>query len=125
MYLFDVQTEHGEVIIWICTITVVVNLTLHGFYHILCTHIAGMLNNIKQSLFTKLNLLGVLGFVQSIGVDKQQSATDVVDNLASVCQPFPKSDGSIGLHWYELTLAAVDQNRRVMSGIAEIEFACW
>ena len=125
MYLFYVQTEHGKVVVRIGSMTMAFNLALHCFYHILGTHVAGALDNFKQLLFTKLNLFVVLSLIQSVGIYKQLSATDILNHLACKLQSFPKSYRRIGFHRYELALAAIGQNRWVVAGIAEVELTCW
>lgn len=63
MYLFNVQTQHGEVVAWIGSVAMAFHLAVHRLDHILRAHVAGALNNVKQQLFAKLNQLGVLGLV--------------------------------------------------------------
>ena len=73
-------------------------------------------DDIHEAVVAKLLLLGVLGLVQSVAVDKEGAVLDILHGLADKLQARPEADGGVGLHLHELAA----QYRRVVTGIAVV-----
>ena len=69
--------------------------------HLLRTLVAGVADGAQQSVVAKLFVLGVLGFVEAVGIDEEGSLPDAVDTLADELESRPQAYGGIGLHMEE------------------------
>ena len=80
---------------------------------------------VEQTLIAELLVLAILSLVQSVGVDEQRTTVDVGNLLALEFQPGQYADWEVRLHLEEVTMvSSATNNRRVMTGIAEIHVTC-
>ena len=89
-------------------------------YHLTGCVEMSIAQDIYQMVIAKLTVLAVLGFVQSVGIDKQRTALDAIYLLALELQTWHYADGEVGQHLQELAvMLATAYYRWVMAGIAE------
>ena len=70
----------------------------------------------EHTVVAKLFLLKVLGLVETVGIDEDGLALDVVVLLTDIFQIVPQADGGVRLYLHELAC----QNRRVVAGITVV-----
>ena len=116
------QAHHGEVVVGFGTVAVGFHLGLERFDDLTGGIEMRIAQELQQAVVAELFLLRVLGFVESVGIDKQRTALDGVNLLTFVFQSGPQTDGRVGNHIEEFTVMFASANDgRIMAGIAEVE----
>ena len=88
-----------------------------------------LLDDFEQAFVRELFLLAVLGFVQSVGIDKQGLSADIGNFLSYIVQLRPETDRRIRLHFDEFGLFNVmsvtqrQEDGRIVTGIAEVKMS--
>ena len=102
--LADAETEHGEVVVGLGTVAVGLDGLAEVFDDVLGGVELGMAEDIEQTIIAKLVLFAVFGFVESIAVEEERTTFDGFELLTFVFEARPKSDGSIGKNFEEITM---------------------
>lgn len=119
------HTQHREVVTLFRTIGMTHHVRFHHLYSLLGADKVMLLQHLQQQVVTVLLLLVILRLVQSVTIDEERTATDIIDGLTFVWESGLQTERCIRLHLDEMGRAVRHlDNWRVMSGITEIEASC-